>query len=104
VVHGGLVPGVPLDRQDPDLMMNLRSIEEDGTPTKKLKGRPWAALWSGPERIVFGHDAIRSLQEHRFATGLDTGCVYGRKLTALILPERRLVSVDARREYVSIQG
>jgi len=31
--------------------------------------------------------------------GLDTGCVYGGRLTACILPEKRLVSVSAKREY-----
>ena len=80
--------------------ITLRSIRDDGEPTKKLKGRPWASLWTGPERIVFGHDAIRGLQQYPLATGLDTGCVYGGKLTGLILPERRLVSVNARRAYV----
>jgi hypothetical protein len=100
VVHAGVVPGVPLSRQDRECLLTLRSIRDDGEPTKKLKGTPWAALWKGPERIVFGHDAVRGLQQHPFATGLDTGCVYGGKLTALILPERRLVSVPARRAYV----
>lgn len=100
VLHAGAVPGVPLERQEREHLITLRSIKEDGTPTKRLKGRPWASVWTGPERIVFGHDALRGLQQHTYATGLDTGCVYGGRLTALILPERRLVQVPARRAYV----
>lgn len=104
VVHAGFVPGVPFDEQRPEDLMNLRSIRDDGTPSKKLDGRPWASVWSGPERVIFGHDAVRGLQLYPFATGLDTGCVYGKQLTGIILPERRLVSVPARRVYVPIEG
>jgi hypothetical protein len=99
VVHGGLVPGVPLDRQERVHLLNLRSISEKGQPTKKIEGSPWASLWRGPPHAVFGHDAIRGLQRHHWATGLDTGCVYGRELTALVLPEGKLVAVPARRAY-----
>lgn len=102
VVHAGCVPGVPLEQQRREHLITLRSIRDDGEPTKKLKGTPWASLWTGPERLVFGHDAIRGLQQYPMATGLDTGCVYGGKLTALILPERRLVAVDAKRAYVPL--
>ena len=91
MLHAGAVPGIPLERQSREHIITMRSTREDGEPTKKIKGRPWAALWPGSERIVFGHDAIRGLQQHPFATGLDTGCVYGGQLTALVLPERRLV-------------
>jgi predicted phosphodiesterase len=101
VVHGGLVPGVPLDQQPRHLLLNMRSIAPNGDPSKRADGGvPWASLWSGPDHVVFGHDAVRGLQRHPFATGLDTGCVYGRALTALILPEHRLISVRARRAYV----
>jgi hypothetical protein len=101
VLHGGAVPGVPIEAQQREHLLTLRSIHEDGTPSKKIEGHPWAAVWNGPERIVFGHDAVRKLQQEPMATGLDTGCVYGGKLTALLLPERRLVSVNARRAYVA---
>jgi Calcineurin-like phosphoesterase len=101
VVHGGLVPGVPLTEQPRALLLNMRSITPSGEASKRVDaGAPWASFWPGPSHVVFGHDAIRGLQQHPFATGLDTGCVYGRSLTALVLPERRLVSVRARRSYV----
>lgn len=100
VVHGGIVAGVPLEQQSAEHLLNLRSITPDGKPSKKVDdGAPWASAWPGPERVVFGHDAVRGLQQHPHATGLDTGCVYGRSLTALVLPEDRLVSVPARRVY-----
>lgn len=101
VVHGGFVPGLPLDEQERDVVLNLRSITESGKPSKKLDGTPWAALWRGPEHVVFGHDAVRGLQRHPFATGLDTGCVYGNALTALVLPDGDLVSVPAARVYAA---
>lgn len=103
VVHAGLVPGVPLDRQRRADLLLMRSLTPDGRGTRHAEeGPPWAAAWRGPEHVVFGHDAVRGVQLHPFATGLDSGCVYGRALTGLLLPERRLVQVPARRAYVEL--
>ena len=100
VVHGGLVPGVPLEEQRPELLLNLRSITPEGKPSKKVdNGVPWASLWKGPELIIFGHDAMRGVQRHPHAIGLDSGCVYGQHLTAYVLPEARFYSVKAKRAY-----
>jgi predicted phosphodiesterase len=100
VVHAGLVPNVPLEKQRPEDLLKMRSITPEGGISKRAQdGVPWASLWPGPEHVVFGHDAVRGLQKHPHATGLDTGCVYGRFLTALLLPEQRLVSVPARRAW-----
>jgi predicted phosphodiesterase len=103
VIHGGMVPGVPVERQGRDHLIAMRSITADGRPSKRIEGSPWAALWTGPEHAVFGHDAIRGLQQHPLATGLDTGCVYGRELTGLWLPAHTLVSVSARRAYAAMK-
>jgi hypothetical protein len=100
VVHAGAVPGLPLDRQKREHLLSLRSIDDTGAPTSRLLVHfPWAAQWRGPEQLVFGHDAVRGLQQTAFATGIDTGCVYGRALTALVLPEGEPVQVPALRRY-----
>jgi hypothetical protein len=100
VVHAGLVPGVALDHQPRHLLLNLRSLDDDGRGTPRIEGfTPWASKWAGPRAIVFGHDALRGLQQYPLALGLDTGCVYGHALTAVWLPERRLVSVKAHRAW-----
>jgi Calcineurin-like phosphoesterase len=99
-VHAGFVSGIRLAKQNPRLMMNMRSILPDGTVTSKFFNNwPWARLWDGPQTVLFGHDADRGLQQYEHAIGLDTGCVYGGRLTACILPEKKLVSVSAKREY-----
>jgi hypothetical protein len=104
VVHAGLVPGVPLAEQDEEHLLTLRSFDGEGRPSKRIEGVPWASRWPGPERVFFGHDAVRGLQRYPLAVGLDTGCVYGGSLTGLLLPEDELVTVRARRAYAAAGG
>lgn len=112
VVHAGLAPGVPIDRQDPRVLMYARCLDHAGLPSEKRGYRLWGEVYKGPPHVVFGHNARDEPQLHPWATGLDTGCVYGGYLTAMVLTEgqgppppaeRRgvLVSVRARRCYVS---
>ena len=103
IVHAGLVPGVKLEDQDPRMLMNIRTLRRDGSgSTEADDGVLWGSRWRGPELVVFGHHARAGLQQHPYALGLDTGCVYGRELTACIFPERTLVSVPARKAYAAI--
>lgn len=103
VVHAGLVPGVALDRQEPDMLMNIRTLRSDGSGSRRsADGALWGTRWHGPELVIFGHHATEGLQRHSHAIGLDTGCVYGGKLSAYVWPEDRIVSVPARKTYAPL--
>jgi hypothetical protein len=41
VVHAGLAPGVKLEQQDPSMVMNMRTISENGVPSAKRLGEAW---------------------------------------------------------------
>ncbi|KAH9600644.1 hypothetical protein LSM04_008564 [Trypanosoma melophagium] len=72
---------------------------------KGNRGDPWGEVWTGPEVVVFGHDARAGLQRHRHAYGIDTGCVYGGELTCVIYgpadPAGRLVAVPGLPMYTN---
>lgn len=105
VVHAGLVPSVAIGAQDPAMLLEIRTLRPDGTGSKSAEdGVLWGEQWPGPELVIFGHHAAAGLQRHSFAIGLDTGCVYGGALTAVVLPERSFVAVPARRVYAPIAG
>lgn len=98
VVHAGVVPGVPIDEQHPRDLMHLRTLQVRGLAGGQ-EGVLWGKLYAGPVHVLFGHNALPGLQLHPFATGLDTGCVYGGSLTAMVLPDGVKVprSIAARR-------
>ena len=55
---------------------------------------PWDHFYTGRRRVVFGHWARRGLVMTENAVGLDTGCCYGKQLTAWIAEEDRIVQVS----------
>jgi len=73
-------------------------------PTDRAPAPFWWSVYEGQRRVVFGHDAARGLIEvHRdgqlLLAGLDTGCVYGGRLTAMRLSDGHLEQVPAARAY-----
>ena len=59
----------------------------------------WAAEYRGKAMVVYGHTPVGEPEWLNRTINIDTGCVFGGKLTALRYPEREIVSVPARRTY-----
>lgn len=99
IVHAGLIPGIPIEKQDPETLMTVRGMTDKGEPSKLRGSEPWARRYQGPPHIVFGHHALMAPQIHPWATGIDMGCVYGGFLAAMVLHEGEPVpTIDRRLE------
>jgi protein phosphatase len=70
-------------------------IDEFGLPVRW----DWAAEYKGTAKVVYGHTPVLDATWVNGTICVDTGCVFGGKLTALRYPELELVSVPAARTY-----
>src|SRR5690606_10286319 len=59
----------------------------------------WAAEYRGRAMVVYGHTPVPEPEWLNRTINIDTGCVFGGRLTALRYPERELVSAPAKRVY-----
>ena len=187
VVHAGVVPGVPLENQDPWALVNMRTLlypskkgklrsedravfevavrtklkdlhptaappsgaeveaeerrlleryasrppsgddaddDDDSEPTAAegkipaavpvdtREGRSWAKAWnevqrgrpagSGRTTVVYGHDARKGLNIQEYTFGLDSGCIKGGRLTALVFEPDEAAETGVGRRLVSV--
>lgn len=116
VVHAGLKPGILVSNQTKDDLMYLRYTDADRKfiSLKKINrlGKEetgaifWTQFWHGPKSVVYGHN-VHSYEEPLIEErspgvtcyGLDTGCCFGGRLTALIWETKEIVQVQAKRAY-----
>jgi protein phosphatase len=59
----------------------------------------WARDYRGEAMVAYGHTPVPTPEWVNRTICIDTGCVFGGKLTALRYPERELVSISAGRVY-----
>ncbi|MEW6161462.1 MAG: polynucleotide kinase-phosphatase, partial [Verrucomicrobiota bacterium] len=69
--------------------------DEFGLPVRY----PWAVDYRGHAMVVYGHTPVPEPEWLNRTINIDTGCVFGGKLTALRYPEKELVSIPAKRTY-----
>ena len=89
-------------------LTRLRFVSLNGTMDLKLKGSMhsapagWLPWFDHPQRasrsttIIFGHWSTLGLMLREDAIGIDTGCVWGGKLTAISWPSRAVYQVGCR--------
>ncbi|MBA4494811.1 polynucleotide kinase-phosphatase [Paenactinomyces guangxiensis] len=71
-------------------------VDEYGLPVRYH----WSEEYRGRAMVVYGHTPVREPVWINGTLNIDTGCVFGGKLTALRYPEKEVVSVPAKQVYV----
>ncbi|KAF7970618.1 hypothetical protein HWV62_5031 [Athelia sp. TMB] len=103
---------------DPWANLNIRSVDHKEVTKSSKNGTPWSDLWNDamgkcagdsmvevhkkkdsmpcwPATVIYGHAASRGLDIKRWSFGTDSGCVYGRRLSALVLDAHSSIEVDS---------
>ncbi len=70
-------------------------VDSDGMPIRL----PWAKDYRGQALVVFGHTVVPEPEWLNSTVNIDTGCVFGGKLTALRYPENEIIQVQAKELY-----
>ena len=96
VVHAGVRPGISLEKQSLEDLTELRTLGLDRT---SRIGIPWFQVYDSEKVVLFGHWPTAEPTRAPHAIGLDTGCVYGNRLSAFIVETKEIVSVPAFRAY-----
>jgi len=117
ITHAGLLPDETGRYHQPTkALIRNRYLRQrpDGLwrPTGSLfhgpEDRFWTTLWTGP-RVIYGHEVVADRATPRVENntyGIDTGCVFGGRLTAYVetfemdgSSKVEFVQVQAQREY-----
>ncbi len=109
VVHAGVLPGLPIEQQPSSVLLHGQCVRPPAKDSKWPSKAPsdwkfWTNYWQGPERVIFGHTVLDRPLVSTWAVGIDTGCVHGGTLTAVVLPDWKIVSVPARKNYWGPKG
>jgi hypothetical protein len=112
-VHAGLVWNIEtLREQDPEMVMRIRSLLPPDyiEASEDDEGEPWIDYWNKQQKklpkserttVFYGHNARRGLELTDYTKGLDSGCVKGDELSAIVITQskkgkfkHKLYSVD----------
>ncbi|WP_025786073.1 bis(5'-nucleosyl)-tetraphosphatase PrpE [Sporosarcina sp. D27] len=101
IAHAGLseqLIGVPFSRAVRTFVL-YGDITGKTLPDGRPDRRDWAKYYHGTPWIVYGHTPVKEPRFKHHTVNIDTGCVFGGKLTALRWPELETVSVASQQPF-----
>lgn len=108
IVHAGLQNEMDLNnlfKREEQKVLRLRYLDEDGHfveyNNETDRSAFWADVYDGNQGfVIYGHQHFKEPRVNMHALGIDTGCVYGNKLSAAIFDLNDHLSY----EIVSVQS
>ena len=92
LLHWWIIPGKDLSDHSVDEITRMR----------EYNGKPWYDYYTWEKRIIYGHWALNWLRLKNNTICLDTGCVYGKALTAYTLESWEIIQQQALDIYVNL--
>ncbi len=114
ILHAGITNKIDLqnaDKKDLESLLRIRTLDEEQNILRlgqtTWNTRFWSEWYDGNQGIiVYGQEAFDKVKVDRYSFGIDTGCVYGNKLTALVIYDTKdpmfsydVVQVSAFKKY-----
>jgi len=117
VVHAGITNKIYLSNPPLNIMtllLFLRDVDENEKFLPLNHNNPnaryWADTYNGHEGfVVYGHNPFREVKKNKHSIGIDTGCVYGNKLTAYVIKntlnpyDGKIIQVKAKKQYAELK-
>nr|WP_096189367.1 bis(5'-nucleosyl)-tetraphosphatase PrpE [Evansella halocellulosilytica] len=102
VAHAGIRPDyIGKDHKKVKTFVLYGDITGEKHPDGRPIRRDWSSKYHFDSFIVYGHTPVKEARKVGQTINIDTGCVFGNKLTALQWPEKNVVSVPSNQPYVA---
>ena len=101
-VHAGIAPGKTPEQCSKRILTTIRTWDGTGHDLNNSSHPPWYELYEGQKTVIYGHYAKKGLTVRANTIGLDSGCVFGGRLSCLIWPSREIVQVQAQKVYLEV--
>ncbi len=104
IVHAGVLPSTnlfALNKKEAAKVMRVRFVDEEGRfvvldRSDIRRHFWWSELYDGRfGYIVYGHQPFLTPRIDRFSFGIDTGAVYGNRLSAIVFERKSHIDIES---------